>query len=79
MQLIASKVPSEEMSLTNRTFINSWEYVDALRYSTLHTGVASYIVRVDPTDRIPPGRIAFGLTQVGNFSLNHLTPLAEMG
>ncbi|KAM7533766.1 hypothetical protein Aperf_G00000106650 [Anoplocephala perfoliata] len=63
MQLIASKVPTEEMSLTNRTFINSREYVDALRYSTLHTGVASYIVRVDPTDRIPSGRIAFGLAQ----------------
>ncbi len=64
MQLTATKAPSEEMSLTNHAFMNSREYQDALRYSTLHTGVASYIFRVDPSDKVPPGKIGFGLAQV---------------
>ncbi|KAL5969499.1 Vesicle-fusing ATPase 1 [Taenia solium] len=63
MHLTATKAPSEEMSLTNRAFINSREYADVLRYSTLHTGVASYVFRVDPSDKVPPGKIGFGLTQ----------------
>lgn len=65
MHLTATKAPSEEMSLTNRAFINSREYADVLRYSTLHTGVASYVFRVDPSDKVPPGKIGFGLAQVG--------------
>ncbi|VDO03019.1 unnamed protein product [Rodentolepis nana] len=64
MQLTAFKLPNTEMSLTNRAFINSRDYSDPLRYSTLHTGFATYIFRVDPSDRIPHGKIGFGLTQV---------------
>lgn len=67
MQLAATKAPSEEMSLTNRAFMNSREYTDSFRYSTLHTGVASFIFRVDPSDKVPPGKIGFGLAQVGSY------------
>ena len=69
MQLTATKAPSEEMSLTNRAFMNSREYADAFRYSTLHTGVASFLFRVDPSDKVAPGKIGFGLAQVGHLSV----------
>ncbi|VUZ52967.1 unnamed protein product, partial [Hymenolepis diminuta] len=77
MQLTAYKLPSTEMSLTNRAFINSRDYLEPSRYSTLHTGFATYIVRVDPSDRIPQGKIGFGLTQRewANISLDQAVTL----
>lgn len=79
MQLSAFKLPTTEMSLTNRAFINSREYSEPLRYSTMHTGFASYIVRVDPSDRIPPGKIGFGLTQVCIFPFLYTFYSERMG
>lgn len=64
MQLSATKAPSEEMSLTNHAFINSRDYQDAVRYCHVHTGVNSYVFRVDPSDKVGPGKIGFGLAQV---------------
>ncbi|VDN12267.1 unnamed protein product [Dibothriocephalus latus] len=63
LQFAASKCPTEEMSLTNRVFVHSRDYQDAIKYCAVHTGVGSYTFRTDPSDKVPSGKMAFGLAQ----------------
>uniref|UniRef100_A0A0X3NR57 Vesicle-fusing ATPase n=2 Tax=Schistocephalus solidus TaxID=70667 RepID=A0A0X3NR57_SCHSO len=63
LQFAATKSPTEEMSLTNRVFVHTRDYKDTIKYCAVHTGVGSYAFRTDPSDKVPSGKMAFGLAQ----------------
>ncbi|KAA3670416.1 uncharacterized protein DEA37_0007216, partial [Paragonimus westermani] len=63
IKFLASKAPSEELSLSNRVFFNPRDFNDRLSCVAVNTGGFTYIFRGSPHESVPVGKIAFGLVQ----------------